>query len=179
MMSWAVQPRIHHINIHPSFSFPCSCVAKGGLLVAASERPYGALLRLERVMGQFPVHHGESRGTVRAAMMGGCLIHVAGGSVKWFFQKEPAKRWTWPGLMQAAAWTVESILVPFAFLLDLLDILAPIFFKPVVETGVGISVLGALWRVAGKECYVLGGSTLALGSLLLAGGPWIANEFPS
>lgn len=51
-------------------------------------------------------------------------------------------------------------------------------FAGFVVAVVGINFLGVLGEVAGMESYVLGGSILALGVLLLAGGLWIANEFP-
>lgn len=121
----------------------------GGLLVAGVGATMGVLLGLERVVGQFLSIAGESRGTVHAAMMDGYLILVAGGIVEWFLQKEPTKRWTWPGLLQAAAWTVGAILVPFAFLLDLLDILAPIFSMLLV-VGLLFFLARAAWRAIGK-----------------------------
>ncbi len=43
---------------------------------------------------------------------------------------------------------------------------------------VGIGAMGITEEIAGMESFLLGGSILALGMVLLAGGLWIANEFP-
>lgn len=55
------------------------------------------------------------------------IILVAAGIVEWFVQKEPTKRWTWPGLLQALFLTVAALIVPIAFLSGLLEELLPIF----------------------------------------------------
>jgi hypothetical protein len=47
--------------------------------------------------------------------------------VEWFVQKDPQKRWTIAGLLQALFLTVAGLLVPLAFLTGALDQLLPIF----------------------------------------------------
>ena len=121
----------------------------GGLLVAAVGATMGVLLGLERVVGQFLPIAGEDRVGVHAGMMDTYLILVAGGIVEWFVQKDRGKRWTWPGLVQAIAWTVAAILVPTAFLLNLLDQLIPIFAL-LLLLGLGFFLARVAWRAIGK-----------------------------
>lgn len=121
----------------------------GGLLVAAVGATMGVLLGLERVVGQFLPIAGEDRMGVHAGMMDTYLILVAGGIVEWFLQKDPSKRWTWAGLVQAIAWTVAAILVPTAFLLNLLDQLVPVFAL-LLLLGLGFFLARVAWRAIGK-----------------------------
>lgn len=121
----------------------------GGLLVAGVGATMGVLLGLERVVGQFLPVAGTARTPVHTAMMDGYLILVAGGIVEWVVQKGASTKWTWPGLAQALAWTVAAILVPFAFLLNLLAVLTPIFALLLV-LGLLLFLARVAWRAVGK-----------------------------
>jgi hypothetical protein len=101
----------------------------GGLLLAAVGATMGVLLGLELALGEqfLPIPAGEDRVGVHAGMMDTYLILVAAGIVEWFVQKDPHKRWTWPGLLQAIFLTVAGLVVPIAFLTGLLEQLLPIF----------------------------------------------------
>lgn len=121
----------------------------GSLLVAGVGATMGVLLGLERVAGQFLPVAGSQRTLVHVAMMDGYLILVAGGIVEWVVQKGASRKWTWPGLAQALAWTVAAILVPFAFLLNLLGVLTPIFALLLV-VGLLLFLARVAWRAIGK-----------------------------
>jgi hypothetical protein len=101
----------------------------GGLLVAAVGATMGVLLGLELAIGEqiLPIPAGEDRVGVHAGMMDTYLILVAAGIVEWFVQKDPQKRWSVPGLLQALFLTVAGLIVPLAFLTGLLEQLLPIF----------------------------------------------------
>ncbi len=100
----------------------------GGLLVAAVGATMGVLLGLERVIGQFlDITPPEDRVGLHAGMMDTYVILVAAGIVEWFIQKDPTKRWTWPGLLQALFLTLAALVIPVGFLTGLLDQLLPIF----------------------------------------------------
>jgi hypothetical protein len=101
----------------------------GGLVVAAVGATMGVLLGLELALGEqfLPIPAGEDRVGVHAGMMDTYLILVAAGIVEWFVQKDPQKRRTIPGLLQALFLTVAGLLVPLAFLTGLLEQLLPIF----------------------------------------------------
>jgi hypothetical protein len=121
----------------------------GGLLVAGVGATMGVLLGLERIAGQFLPIAGSERTVVHTAMMDGYLILVAGGIVEWVVQKGASRKWTWPGLAQALAWTVAAILVPFAFLLNLLGVLTPIFALLLV-VGLLLFLARVAWRAIAK-----------------------------
>lgn len=101
----------------------------GGLLVAAVGATMGVLLGLELALDEqfLPIPANEDRVGVHAGMMDTYLILVAAGIVEWFVQKDPQKRWTIAGLLQALFLTVAGLLVPLAFLTGALDQLLPIF----------------------------------------------------
>jgi hypothetical protein len=101
----------------------------GGLLVAAVGAIMGVLLGLELAIGEqfLPIPADEDRVGVHAGMMDTYLILVAAGIVEWFVQKDPQKRWTVAGLLQALFLTVAGLIVPLAFLTGLLEQLLPIF----------------------------------------------------
>lgn len=103
-------------------------LAAGALLVAALGAVLGMLLGMERVIGQFlPLPAGEARVGVHAGMMDTYLFLVAAAVIEWNVAKDPAPRWTWPGLIQGVAWALAASIVPLAFLLNLLDELLPVF----------------------------------------------------
>jgi len=101
----------------------------GGLLVAAVGATMGVLLGLELAMGEqfLPIPAGEDRVGVHAGMMDTYLILVAAGIVEWFVQKDPQKRWTIAGLLQALFLTAAGLVVVVAFLTGALEQLLPIF----------------------------------------------------
>ena len=101
----------------------------GGLVVAAVGATMGVLLGLELAIGDLilPIPAGEDRVGVHVGMMDTYLILVAAGVVEWFIQKDPQKRWSVPGLLQALFLTVAGLLVPLGFLTGLLEQLVPIF----------------------------------------------------
>ena len=100
----------------------------GGLLVAAVGATMGVLLGLELAIGRFlSITPAEDRVGLHAGMMDTYVILVAAGIVEWFVQKDPDKRWTWAGLLQALFLTVAALLVPVAFLTGLLEQLLQLF----------------------------------------------------
>jgi hypothetical protein len=101
----------------------------GGLVVAAVGATMGVLLGLELALGEqfLPIPAGEDRVGVHAGMMDTYLILVAAGIVEWFIQKDPQKRRTIPGLLQALFLTMAGLLVPIGFLSGQLELLLPIF----------------------------------------------------
>ncbi|HEX6206913.1 MAG TPA: hypothetical protein VF058_00995 [Actinomycetota bacterium] len=101
-------------------------LASAALLVAAIGATMGALLGLERVIGEFLPIADPDRVGVHAAMMDTYLFLVAAAIIEWAITLE-ARRWTRPGLAQGLAWGVAATLVPLGFLLDLLDQLLPVF----------------------------------------------------
>ncbi len=99
----------------------------GGLVVAAVGATMGVLLGTEYVFGTFlPLPAGDRVG-IHAGMMDTYVLLVASAIVEWFVLKDAAGRWTRPGLAQALAGTVGALLVPIAFLTNLLDVFLPVF----------------------------------------------------
>lgn len=97
----------------------------GGLLVAAVGATMGVLLGLEYVVGAVLPIAGERIG-VHAGMMDTYVLLVASAVVEWLVRPD-AGRWTRPGLAQALSATAAAVLVPFAFVFDLVPVLAPVF----------------------------------------------------
>ena len=101
-------------------------LAAGALLTAAIGATVGALLGLERVIGQFlPLPAGDRVGA-HAGMMDTYLFLVASAIIEWVTRKE-ATRWSWAGLAQALFWMVGAALVPLAFFLNIVEQVLPIF----------------------------------------------------
>jgi len=98
----------------------------GALLVAAVGGTMGVLLGLERALGPF-LPPMQDRVGFHAGMMDTYLFLVAAAVVETFIVKGTATRWSWPGLLQGATWTLAAVLVPIGFLFNLLDQLLPIF----------------------------------------------------
>ncbi len=101
----------------------------GGLVLAAVGATMGVLLGLELALGDLilPIPAGEDRVGIHAGMMDTYLILVAAGVIEWFIQKDPHKRWTIAGLLQALFLTVAGLLVPLATFTGLIEQLVPIF----------------------------------------------------
>ncbi len=99
----------------------------GGLLVAAIGATMGVMLGLEKVIGVFLPIEGPDRVGVHAGMMDTYVILVAAGLVEWMVGKGSDRRWTWPAMVQTVAWTVAAVVVPIAFLVNMLEQLLPIF----------------------------------------------------
>ncbi len=100
----------------------------GGLLVAAVGATLGLLLGLEHAIGRFlPISPNVDRVGVHAGMMDTYIILVAAGIIEGLIASGPAKRWTRGGLLQTMFLTVAALLVPFGFLLGLVEELVPFF----------------------------------------------------
>jgi len=100
----------------------------GGLLVAAVGATMGLLLGLEHAIGRFlPISPNDDRVGVHAGMMDTYIILVAAGIIEGLIASGPAKRWTRGGLLQTMFLTVAALLVPFGFLLGLVEELVPFF----------------------------------------------------
>ncbi len=99
----------------------------GGLVVAAVGGTMGFLLGLEYVVGWILPFTGPNRISIHTAMMDTYLFLVAAGIVEWFVLGDDAGRWTYAGVAQALAGTIAAVIVPVAFLLDLVEVLLPVF----------------------------------------------------
>lgn len=121
-------------------------LAGGALLVAAIGATAGALLGMERAVGQFLPIESPDRVGFHAAMMDTYLFLAAGGIIEWARTRhaEP-RRWTWPGLLQALSWAVAATLAPLAFLFNLLDQLLPVF-GILLLLGLALFVGRMAWR---------------------------------
>jgi hypothetical protein len=118
----------------------------GALLVAAIGATVGALLGLERVIGQFlPLPPGPDRVGAHAGMMDTYLFLVAGAVIEWFSRKETSARWSIAGLVQGIAWTVGATLVPIAFFTGAVEQLLPIFGL-LLLLGLIIFLVRTAWR---------------------------------
>lgn len=117
----------------------------GALLVAAIGATVGALLGLERVIGQFlPLPQGDRVGA-HAGMMDTYLFLVAAAIVEWIVRPADRQRWSWPGVAQAAAWTVGATIVPIAFFLNAVGALLPVFGL-LLLLGLALFLARVAWR---------------------------------
>ena len=120
-------------------------LASGALLVAAIGATVGALLGLELAMGiQFLPIAGDDRVAPHAGMMDTYLFLVAAAIVEWFTQKDPYQPASKAGKAQAIIWAIGAALVPFAFFLNIVDVILPIFMLTLL-TGVIIFLIRAGW----------------------------------
>lgn len=104
----------------------------GAVLTAAIGATVGALLGLERVVGQFlPLPPGDRVGA-HAGMMDTYLFLVASSVVEWFTSDNYKQRRTIAGLLQGVIWAVGAAIVPIAFFLNMVDQLLPIFMLTLV-----------------------------------------------
>ncbi len=100
----------------------------GGLFVAAVGATMGLLLGLEHAIGRFlPISPNDDRVGVHAGMMDTYIILVAAGIIEGMTASGPLKRWTRGGLLQTLFLTAAALLVPFGFLLGMVDQLVPFF----------------------------------------------------
>lgn len=120
-------------------------LAGGALLVAAIGATVGALLGMERVVGQFlPLPPGDRVGA-HAGMMDTYLFLVAAAIIEWFTREEPASRWSVFGAIQGLAWAVGATLVPVAYFLNILEQMLPIFGL-LLLLGLAIFLVRVAWR---------------------------------
>jgi len=131
----------------------------GGLLVASIGATVGVLLGLERVIGSFLPMAGEDRTGAHAGAMDTYLFLVATGCIEWMVRPTDTQRWSWAGVVQAAAWTFGAAMVPVAFFLNALPVLLPIY---------GIALLLGLVVFAVR----IGWRALGLGPLASGVRPW-------
>jgi len=101
-------------------------LAATALLVAAIGATIGALLSMERVVGQFLPLSGADRVDAHASMMGIYLFLVASAIIEWFTADDPNKRWSIWGLLQALVWGISASLFPAAYFLNLVDQMVPV-----------------------------------------------------
>lgn len=125
----------------------------GALLVAAVGATVGALLGMERVIGQFlPLPPGPDRVGAHAGMMDTYLFLVAAAVIEWFTRKEAKPRWSVAGLIQGLAWTVGATLVPIAFFTGAVEQLLPIFGIALL-LGLVIFLARAAWRAIVQQPF--------------------------
>jgi hypothetical protein len=99
----------------------------GAVLTAAIGATVGALLGLERVVGQFlPLPSGDRVGA-HAGMMDTYLFLVASSVIEWFTSEDYRQRRSIAGLLQGVIWAVGAAIVPIAFFLNMVDQLLPVF----------------------------------------------------
>lgn len=116
----------------------------GAILTAAIGATVGALLGLERVIGQFlPLPPGDRVGA-HAGMMDTYLFLVASSIVEWFTSKDYKQRRTTAGLLQGVIWAVGAALVPIAYFLNVVEQVLPIFMLTLL-TGLVIFIFRAAW----------------------------------
>ena len=104
----------------------------GALIVAALGATVGALLGMERVIGQFLPIAGDDRVAPHAGMMETYLFLVAAAVIEWFTHKDPYQKAGKAGKTQAIVWTFSASLVPFAFFLNIVDQIMPIFMLSLI-----------------------------------------------
>ncbi|MEK6221933.1 MAG: hypothetical protein N2D54_06760 [Chloroflexota bacterium] len=120
-------------------------LSAGALLVAAIGGTVGALLGLERAIGQFafwPV--GADRVGAHAGMMDTYLFLVAAAIIEWFSNKDYQQRRTTAGLLQGVIWAVGAAIVPIAVFIDKFEELLPIFMLSLL-IGLGIFLFRTAW----------------------------------
>lgn len=99
----------------------------GAVVTAAIGATVGALLGLERVIGQFlPLPPGDRVGA-HAGMMDTYLFLVASSVIEWFTSPDYSKRSSIWGLLQGVIWALGAAVVPIAFFLNMVDQLLPVF----------------------------------------------------
>lgn len=99
----------------------------GAVLTAAIGGTVGALLGLERAIGQFlPLPPGDRVGA-HAGMMDTYLFLVASSVIEWFSSPDYRRRRSIWGLLQGVIWAAGAAVVPIAFFLNIVDQLLPVF----------------------------------------------------
>ena len=117
----------------------------GALLVASIGATVGMLLGMERAFGQFLPLPADDRVGAHAGMMDTYLFLAAAAIVEWFSGKEPGRRWSRAGLIQALAWTIGATLVPVAYFLNIIPVLLPVFLL-LLLVGLLIFLVRVAWR---------------------------------
>ncbi len=115
----------------------------GAVLTAAIGATVGALLGLERAIGQFlPLPSGDRVGA-HAGMMDTYLFLVASGIIEWFTSDKYLERRSLAGLLQGVIWALGAAVVPIAYFLNMVDQLLPIFMLTLL-----VGMLIFLFRIA-------------------------------
>lgn len=116
----------------------------GAVLTAAIGATVGALLGLERAIGQFlPLPPGDRVGA-HAGMMDTYLFLVASSIIEWFTSDNYRKRRSIWGLLQGVIWAFGAALVPVAYFLNMVDQLLPVFMLSLL-TGLIIFLGRSAW----------------------------------
>jgi hypothetical protein len=116
----------------------------GAVLTAAIGATVGALLGLERAIGQFLPLSGDRVGA-HAGMMDTYLFLVASGVIEWFVSAKYAERRSIAGLLQGVVWAVGAAVVPIAYFINMVDQLLPVFMLTLV-LGLLIFLVRVAWR---------------------------------
>lgn len=119
-------------------------LASGAILVAAIGATVGALLGLERVVGQFLPLPSDDRVGAHAGMMDTYLFLVASAIVEWFTSKDYKQKRTTAGLLQGVIWAVGAATVPIAYFLNMVEQLIPIFMLSLL-VGLGLFLFRSAW----------------------------------
>lgn len=121
-------------------------LSTGALLVAAIGGTVGALLGLERAIGQLPIWPlGADRIGAHAGMMDTYLFLVATAIVEWFVSENYMARRSVAGLLQGLIWAIGAAIVPIAVFIDLFEELVPVFMLSLI-IGLGIFLFRIAWR---------------------------------
>lgn len=117
----------------------------GAVLTAAIGATVGALLGLERAIGQFlPLPEGDRVGA-HAGMMDTYLFLVASSVVEWFVSDDFRQRRSIFGMLQSVIWAAGAALVPVAYFLNMVDQLLPIFMLTLL-VGLLLFLFRMAWR---------------------------------
>ncbi len=100
-------------------------LAAAALLVAAIGATIGALLSMERVVGQILPIEGAGRIGAHVGVMDTYLFLVASAIIEWLTVNDLNRKWSIWGLLQAFAWAVSATLFPLAFFLNIVDVALP------------------------------------------------------
>ncbi|MGD8633730.1 MAG: hypothetical protein PVF85_09195 [Anaerolineales bacterium] len=117
----------------------------GAVLTGAIGATVGALLGLERAIGQFlPLPPGDRVGA-HAGMMDTYLFLVASGVIEWFTSDKYLERRSNAGLLQGVIWAVGAAIVPIAYFINMVDQLLPVFMLTLL-VGLVIFLGRVAWR---------------------------------
>jgi hypothetical protein len=120
-------------------------VFSGAVLTAAIGATVGALLGLERAIGQFlPLPPGDRVGA-HAGMMDTYLFLVASGIIEWFISDKYGERRSTAGLLQGIIWAVGAAIVPIAYFINMVEQLLPVFMLTLL-VGMLIFLVRIAWR---------------------------------
>ena len=120
-------------------------LASGALLIAAIGATVGALLGMEIALGRhFLPIAGDDRVAPHAGMMDTYLFLIGAAIIEWFAHKNPYQPAGKAGKAQAHIWTFGAAIVPFAFFLNVVDQVMPIFMLTLLA-GCVIFLVRAGW----------------------------------